>query len=209
MKKSLVILFAFVSGLYLMSCNRDEVNAVEDDLTESVQLSAARSAASTDTVTKQKCKGKLTEVAAADLPAAVKSYVTANYAGAEIQFAGKDASGQFVVGLKLADGTHKGLLFNADGTFNKALEKYGRGAKLTKVETTALPASITSYITANYAGYEIKRAGKNDAGEYFVAVKKDDVVKVVKFDAAGAFIEETTPPAHPEGGKGKRKKQGQ
>ncbi|AEI49842.1 hypothetical protein [Runella slithyformis] len=208
MKKSLIIFFAFVSGLYLMSCNRDEVNTVEDDLTESVQLSAARIAASTDTVTKQKCKGKLTEVAAADLPASTKSYITANYAGAEIQFSGKDASGQFVVGLKLADGTHKGLLFNADGTFNKALEKYGRGAKLTKVEATALPASITGYITANYAGYEIKRAGKNDAGEYFVAVKKDDTVKVVKFSAAGAFVEETTPPAHPEGAKGKRSKKG-
>lgn len=208
MKKSLVILFAFVCGLYLMSCNRDEVNAVEDDLTESVQLSAARSAASTDTVTKQKCKGKLTEVAAADLPAAVTSYITANYAGAEVEFAGKDAAGQIVVGLKLADGTHKGLLFNADGTFNKALEKYARGAKLTKVETTALPASITSYLTANYAGYEIKRAGKNEAGEYFVAVKKDDTIKVVKFDAAGAFVEEATPPAHPEGPRGKRRKRG-
>ncbi len=208
MKKSLVILFAFVSGLYLMSCNRDEVNAVEEDLSEIVQLSAARSAATSDTVTKQKCKGKLTEITAAELPAAVTGYITTNFAGAEIQFAGKDAAGLIVVGLKLTDGTNKGLLFNADGTFNKALEKYARGAKLTKVETTALPAAITTYITANYAGYEIKQAGTNDAGEYFVAVKKEDTVKVVKFSAAGAFIEETAKPAHPEGPKGKRSKHG-
>lgn len=208
MKKSLVILFAFVSGLYLMSCNRDEVNAVEEDLSEIVQLSAARSAATSDTVTKQKCKGKLTEITAAELPAAVTGYITTNYAGAEIQFAGKDAAGLIVVGLKLTDGTNKGLLFNADGTFNKALEKYARGAKLTKVETTALPAAITTYITANYAGYEIKQAGKNDAGEFYVAVKLNDTVKVVKFSAAGAFIEETAKPAHPEGSKGKRSKNG-
>ncbi len=206
MKKSLVILFA-LCGLFLVSCNRDEINAVDEDLTQMVELSAARSAAVTDTVTKQKCKGKLTEVAAAALPAAVKTYITTNYAGSEIQFAGKDTDGKIVVGLKLADGTSKGLLFNADGTFNKALEKYGKGAKLTKVETSALPAAITTYITANYAGYEIKKAGKNEAGEFYVGVKLDTAVKVLKFASDGKFIEATTPPAHPEG-KGKGPKHG-
>lgn len=204
MKKSLFFVFALV-GLFLASCNRDEVSAVEDDLTESLQLSAARAAATSDTVTKQKCKGKLTEIAAADLPAAITSYISSNYAGAEIQFAGKDSAGQIVVGLKLADGTHQGLLFNADGTFNKALEKYKRGAKLTKVEVSALPAAITTYIAEKYAGYEIKNAGTNTEGVYFIAIKNTDTVKVLQFDAKGAFVEEKAAPTHPEGPKGKRK----
>lgn len=215
MKKLLFLVFAFV-GLSLASCNREDINAnaASDDLVEVVQLSAARSAATTDTVTKQKCKGKLTEIASANLPAAVSTYISANYAGAEIQFAGKDTSGQIVVGLKLADGTHKGLLFNADGTFNKALEKYQRGAKLTKVEISALPAAITVYTASKYAGYTVKTAGKNDAGEYFVVIAKTTGTeaeikasrKVLQFNADGTFKQETTPPAHPDGPKGNRRK---
>ena len=214
MKKSLFLVFALV-GLFLASCNREDItaNTISDDLTEVVQLSAARSAATTDTVTKQKCKGNLTVIAAADLPAAVSTYISANYAGSEVQFAGKDASGQIVVGLKLADGTHKGLLFNADGTFNKALEKYPKGAKLTKVEVSALPAAITAY-AAKYAGYTVKAAGKNDAGEYFVVIEKTTGTdaeikasrKVLQFNADGTFKQETTPPSHPDGPKGNRRK---
>lgn len=215
MKKSLFLVFALV-GLFLASCNREDINAdtTLDDLTELVQLSAARSAATSDTVTKQKCKGKLTEIAAADLPAAITTYISANYAGSEVQFAGKDASGQIVVGLKLADGTHKGLLFNADGTFNKALEKYHKGAKLTKVEVSALPAAITSYTASTYADYTVKAAGKNEAGEYFLVIAKTTGTeeeikasrKVLQFNADGTFKQETTPPAHPDGPKGKRRK---
>jgi hypothetical protein len=215
MKKSLFLVFALV-GLFLASCNREDINAdsILDDLTEVVQLSAARSAATTDTVTKQKCKGRLTEIAASDLPAAITTYISTNYAGAEIQFAGKDTAGQVVIGLKLADGTHKGLLFNADGTFNKALEKYQRGAKLTKVEVSALPAAITTYAASNYADYTVKAAGKNEAGEYFVVIQKTTGTeaeikasrKILQFNADGTFKQETTPPAHPEGSAGKRHK---
>jgi len=213
MKKTLFLVFALV-GLFLVSCNRESIEATDttEDLAVVVQLSAARAAATTDTVTKQKCKGKLTEIKAADLPAAITSYITANYAGAEIQFAGKDTAGQIVVGLKLSDGTHKGLLFNADGTFSKVLEKYGNKAKLTSVDAASLPASVTSYISSKYATYSIVKAGKNDAGEYFVAIalttgtdaEKAASRKVIQFNADGTFKQETTPPAHPEGPKGKR-----
>jgi hypothetical protein len=205
MKKSLFFVLALMVSVFVTSCNKESVDALSEDLTEMVQLSAARVSAAGDTVTKQKCKGKLTEITAASLPANVTSYISTNFAGAEIQFAGKDEKGMMVVGLKLADGTHKGLLFNADGTFNKALEKYHRGAKLTKVETSALPASITDYISKTYAGYTIKHAGKNADGAYFVMITSGDTRKVVQFDATGKFTQEMTPPAHPEG-KGKRKK---
>ncbi|MFN4144901.1 MAG: hypothetical protein ACK4GN_03685 [Runella sp.] len=209
MKKTLVVVFA-LCGLFLVSCNRENIlaSAVED-LTEIVQLSAARVAAVGDSVTKQKCKGKLTELSASDLPNAAKLHISSQYAGAEIQFVGKDEKGQFVVGIKLPDGTHKGLLFNADGSFNKELEKYHRRAKLTKVEIAALPAAVSAYISSKYAGFTAKKAGKNDAGELFVVIEpttgtdeeKKAGRKVLQFNADGSFNQEMTPPAHPDGKK--------
>jgi hypothetical protein len=202
MKKSLLFpVFALLMGLVVASCNRENINATSDDLfAEAVQLSAARTSAATDTVTKQKCRGKLTEIKAADLPKAVTDYINANFAGSEIKFAGKDANGMIVVGIELADDSHKGLVFNADGTFNKALEKYGKRAKLTKVEISALPKAITDHIASKYAGYTAKRAGKNDTGEFFVMVTKEgEQPKVLQYDANGVFKEESTPPAHPGG----------
>jgi hypothetical protein len=207
MKKSIFSAIAAIAfGLLVSSCNSDNVALdATNDPTVAVQLSAARVAAATDSVTKQKCKGNLTPLAAADLPAAITTYIGANYAGSEIQFAGKDASGLFVVGLKLADATHKGLLFNADGTFNKALDRYPRGAKLTSVAIADLPATIKGYITTNYAGATISKAGKNTDGVYHVAITlADGSMKVIVFNADNSFKEEKVKGDHPEkNGKGK------
>lgn len=205
MKKVLLAVFA-MSALFLASCNKENVAAVStDDLSQAVQLSAARTAATTDSVTKKKCKSDLTPILAADLPAAITKYISTNYAGAEVRFAGKDAAGQIVVGLKLADATHKGLLFGADGTFKEALQKYPKGAKLTEIDITALPAVIASYISKNYAGATIKKAGKNDEGQYHVAVVlADGTIKMVVFNTDNSFKEEKTKPNHPQGNKGGR-----
>jgi hypothetical protein len=206
MKKSLFFVFALFA-LAFASCNRDEVSALEEEFDSLVELSAARASALGDSVTKEKCKGKLTDVAAADLPAAIKTYLAANYAGAESQYSGKDASGQFVVGIKTGT-TNKGLLFNADGTFKQELTRYPKGAKLTKVEVAALPAAITSYVTSKYAGATIKHAGTNADGVYFVAiVQADNTKKVLQFDAKGVFVQEMAASDHPMGaGKPKKRK---
>ena len=200
MKQSTFVILALF-GLFLGGCNRENITTDStDDFSSMVELSAARASATNDSVTKQKCKGKLTDVATKDLPAAIMAYLTKNYAGAEIQFAGKDATGQFVVGLKVGN-THTGLLFNADGTFKEVLKRYEKGAKLTKVEAAALPAAITTYITAKYAGATVKHAGKAEDGSYYVAIEQGTTKKVLQFDAAGVFKQEMTPPAHPMGKK--------
>jgi len=206
MKKSLFfvcVLFA----VSLASCNRENISAAdENDFMAMTELSAARVSAQGDSVTKQKCKGKLTDVAAADLPAAIKTYLAANYAGAEIQFAGKDAEGRFVVGLKTGT-ANKGLIFNADGTFKEELKHYPKGAKLTKIETTALPKAITDYVASKYAGATIKHAGTDANGAFYVAIIQGEVKKMLQFDAKGAFVQEMTPPSHPMGeGRPKKKK---
>jgi hypothetical protein len=206
MKTSIFSAIAVAFGLLVSSCNTENIALdATNDPAVAVQLSAARVAATTDSVTKKKCKGNLTPVAAADLPAAVTTYIGANYAGAEIQFSGKDSAGLFVIGIKLADATHKGLLFNADGTFNKVLDRYPHGAKLTAVAIADLPAAIKGYIDTNYAGATISKAGKNLDGVYHVAITlADGTIKVIVFNADNSFKEEKIKGAHPEkNGKGK------
>lgn len=194
MKKSLILLTA-LCGLFLASCKQQDASPSDDEILNSMEASSARSAASSDTITKQKCKGKLTSVEITSLAASITNYINTNYAGATIKFAGTDEKAQTVVGLEL-NSVRTGLLFDANGAFIQKLEKFGEKSKLTKVEITALPASITAYVTANYAGFTIKRAGTNTDGNYIVGIKNDTDHKVLKFDATGKFVEEMAIPPH-------------
>ena len=202
MKKVLFLLTA-VTGLFLASCNNQEVAPDSiDDVLASVEASAARTAAVNDTVTKGKCKGKLTSVEIASLPATITSYVNKNYAGSTIKFAGKDEKGQIVVGVFLSN-VETGLLFDANGIFVQALTHYGKKAKLMEVDIATLPASVGTYVTANYAGYTVKKAGKDADGNLLVGLKNEANHKVLKFNSAGKFLEELAIPPH--GKRGKKK----
>lgn len=199
MKKVLFLLTA-VSGLFLASCNNQEVAPDSiDDVLASVEASAARTAALNDTVTKGKCKGKLTSIDIATLPTAITTYIDKNYAGSTIKFAGKDEKAQTVVGVSL-NNVETGLLFDANGVFVQALAHYGKKAKLTEVDITTLPASVGTYVKANFAGYTVKKAGKDADGNLLVGIKNETTHKVLKFDSAGKFVEELAIPPH-----GKRK----
>ncbi|MHA4738421.1 PepSY-like domain-containing protein [Dyadobacter sp. MSC1_007] len=195
--KKVSLLLVMLAGIWLGACQKNEGTLdpqTEVGDFESVVESAARYGVLTDSVTIGKCKGKLTEVATADLPAAVTDYINTTYAGSEIKYAAKDQSGKILVALTLADGTAKGLLFNADGTFKEELKQHKHKAKLTKIEISVLPSAITTYIPANYAGAEIKLAATNEAGEYFVGITVDNAVKVLLFNADGTFNKELEKP---------------
>nr|WP_293836522.1 PepSY-like domain-containing protein [uncultured Arsenicibacter sp.] len=114
-------------------------------------------------------RDSLAQVAITSLPSAITSYISANYAGATVNMAVKDDNRGYLVMITVND-TRKTLLFNTDGTFNQELVKVLRG-KVTEVAAADLPAAITSYITTNYAGSTIKRAGKLSDGQYIVSVK--------------------------------------
>jgi hypothetical protein len=156
MKKQLLLLLMAVFGLYMVACQSQDATPSSDGDLEAIQVSAARTAA--DSTTKTKCKGKLTPIDSTALPSKVISYITTNYAGAQVKFAATDSLGQYVVGISL-NSTHTGLLFDASGNFIQIIEKYGKKAKLTAVDITTLPASVTSYVTTNYSGYTIKKQG--------------------------------------------------
>ena len=122
MKKSLILLIV-LCGLFVTSCKQQYATPSEtalDAIFNSMQASAARTAAANDPVTQQMCKGKLTSIDISALSSSITAYVKANYAGATIKFAGKDDKGQTVVGISL-NGIDTGLLFDANGVFVKKL----------------------------------------------------------------------------------------
>lgn len=196
--KKVLFLLTIVSGFFFSSCNTQDNIDPSEEILLSMEASSARTAADADPVTKEKCKGKLTAIDPATLPVTITSYINTNYAGATVKFAGKDEKGQTVVGLTVGT-VESGLLFDANGAFVKALDHYGKKAKLEKVDITTLPASVSAYVTANYAGYTIKKAGKDADGNLIVGIKTDAGHKVLKFDSAGKFVAELQIPPHDKG----------
>ena len=197
--KITVFLVASFLGVLMMSCQKDNLDPATNTDFASVILSAARYSVEADSTTKMHCKGKITELAEADIPATVTAYIATNYDGATLKFAGTDASGNVVVGLTLADGTHKGLLFDSAGNFVQELSRYKEHARLTEVAVADLPAAVSGYVTANYPDATIRHAGKNDAGEYFVMLSTADKPVVLLFNADGTFNSILEKPEH--GGK--------
>ncbi len=187
--RTTVLAITAVLGAFLVGCQPDNLNPTNDSATtlETMLSSAARYSAEADSTTKKYCKGKLTELAEADIPANVTAYIDANYGGATVKFAGKGENGGIVVALTLADGTPKGLIFDSAGTFVKELARHKQHAKLTEIAVADLSAAIAGYVSTNYAGATIKRAGTNEAGETFVLLATGNQPAVLVFNADGTF----------------------
>lgn len=186
--KARIILLLCLVGTFMTGCQQDNLTPLPStELEELLALSSARYSAEADPTTKAKCKGALTELATTAIPEPITTYITANYEGAELKFAGKDQAGNVVVGLVLADGTPKGLLFDSSGAFKQELLHYKKHAKLTKVEVGSLPPAVTGYVAANFASAQIKHAGTNEAGQLFVMVVMNDKPLVLVFEADGTF----------------------
>ncbi|WP_159468358.1 hypothetical protein [Dyadobacter sp. 3J3] len=199
--RNVIVLLVASLGMFIASCSKDNsgmsptTDTSNDISLETVSTTAARFSLESDSVTTHVCKGKLTEVAVADLASAITTYISTTYPSSTIKFAATDQSGRIVVTILLADGTTpKGLIFNADGTFKVELKHFEHKAKLTEVAVANLPAAITSYITTTYAGAVIKKAGTNADGEYFVGIVLDNKVKVLLFNADGTFSKELERP---------------
>ena len=155
----------------------------------------------------------LTPLALTDLSQTIKDYVAANYAGANIVKAGTASDGKIFVMLKTATKPVV-LVFLADGTFLQACEKHNgphnggpgnggpghggpghggghhNGPDLTSVDITLLPADISAYITTNYAGAVIKKAGTDANGNYFIMIDFNGKPLILVFNADGSFSKE-------------------
>ncbi|MEZ0540905.1 PepSY-like domain-containing protein [Fibrella arboris] len=135
-------------------------------------------------------RDSLSQVAVADLPAAITSAISASYAGSTINSAGKDATRGYIVMITLADGTtRKALLFNIDGTFAQEVVRGIKG-NYSVIDAATLPAPITSYISTNYAGSTIKVAGKNPTGQFKVIIQQsNNQLAELTFATDGTFIQ--------------------
>ncbi|GAB3340995.1 hypothetical protein GCM10027299_54890 [Larkinella ripae] len=203
MKKSLLVALT-VLGIGLYGCNQSQQTVTpESDATLSATSTARLASDSSGFF----CRKKVTKIAVSELPAAVSSYLTTTYAGATIDYAAKDDSGNFLVAIT-QNGEAKALLFNADGSFNEELSLKGAGGKkggprgkghgpkgnLEQIALTDLPAAITSYISANYAGAELKTAAKDSARGYLVMIVVSDQSKTLLFNPDGTFNKEVSKP---------------
>ena len=75
-----------------------------------------------------------------------------------------------------------------------AMEACKKGNKKTPVEQSSLPASITSYLSSNYAGYMFQKAyqvanqSTSVLDSYAVVIQFNDKPVAIKFDATGNFV---------------------
>ncbi|NEU66273.1 PepSY-like domain-containing protein [Spirosoma agri] len=70
---------------------------------------------------------------------------------------------------------------------------------MTVVDVSSLPATITTYISTNYAGATIKEAAKGPKGNYVVAITQNSTITLLSFKADGTFdkvVDGKGKPAH-------------
>lgn len=133
-------------------------------------------------------RDSLATVDVASLPAAITSYINTNYAGATINKAALDATRGYLVQVTL-NGDRKTLLFNTDGTFAQEVTR-GAGRDYTTIDVSTLPAAVTSYVSTNYAGATITKAGTSSTGQFKVVVQPTSGRPVeLLFAADGTFVQ--------------------
>ncbi|UAJ14602.1 PepSY-like domain-containing protein [Aquirufa lenticrescens] len=107
-----------------------------------------------------------TEIALADLPAAVKSTL-AGYTFKRAILV-KDAAGMEVYHIRIEKlGVPYDLVVDATGKIIKTREVNTKGPDFTKIELKTLPAGLAAYLNTNAAGFTL---------DYAVAILKDSVV---------------------------------
>jgi len=86
----------------------------------------------------------------------------------------------------------KGSGSSTDSLF--AMDACKKGNKKTRVEQSLLPASVLSYLSANYAGhsfmkaYQIANQSTAVLDSYVIIVQFNDKPVAIKFDAGGNFV---------------------
>jgi hypothetical protein len=132
-------------------------------------------------------------IAISALPAAIKSYFTANYGTDTLLHAVVTKDTTYIV-----FSANKGLFatsFTSKLVFSKRLQLYPRPIK-TPVLQANLPVAISTYLTTTYAGYVFDKAFVEKVSgvisKYVVLIDASGTRYAVQFDAAGAFVKSTT-----------------
>jgi hypothetical protein len=129
-------------------------------------------------------------VAIADLVSKIKTYIESNYTGATITSAHKESDATFDVFITTATGAHLNLNFSAAGEFLSVSSNGSNHSNSeTQVAVANLLASITTYITTNYANATITSAEKDWNGGFEVHLTTAAGVRLeLNFTGTGEFV---------------------
>ncbi len=133
-----------------------------------------------------------------NMPAAIASYLTSNYAnyaflkGYILKNTDSTIKG-YVVRIMKSDSSKVGVSFDANSNFLKELTVKKAHARPDSVAQASLPASIGSYLTTNYAGYTFGKAFsvKDTTGSianYVVIIQANGNTYSTVFDGQGTFV---------------------
>lgn len=204
--------------LLVTSCQKSDLTESSDDATSStIAVAASASVAamatgSTDSVyLLQRCErgGKRDSIAQSALPAAVNTYLAANYAGSSFHkaYAIKNSAGTVTgyVAVIYYNDKPVGLEFDSTGSFVKVLEQRERGdlngsghhrggrfehrdgRQRDSIALAALPALVTGYFASNYASDTLLKAFRNRDSSIVVLSKNNGAFATV-FSAVGSFV---------------------
>ncbi|WP_299463447.1 PepSY-like domain-containing protein [uncultured Microscilla sp.] len=135
--------------------------------------------------------GSVESIAATDLPVLVLNAVHQDFSGQRITEAIKmtGTEGSVVYGVTVES--------HDSGNYSEG------GGKCNRIELTALPKTISDYITTHYAGANVLKAAQMTDSEGTTKIMvRLDTRKALTFDASGNFLEEKE--ARKKGKKGKK-----
>jgi hypothetical protein len=124
------------------------------------------------------------------LPANIKAYFITNYAQDTLKGAFINKDGSIIVISKNV--SFFATAFKADGTFIKRDVLPNHPGKDKEIPQSALPASVTTYLSATYPNYVFKKAFSDvDNGVlkgYLIIIDANMTKYAVVFNASGAFV---------------------
>lgn len=199
MKQYLILAFTALIAFGIVSCNQNGVSPTESTATT---LTSARIAGVTSTTGNNgtlTCGNSETVITADQLPAAVLTYLSTNYAGYSLvqaeQGTNLRTNATYYEVTFTFNGTTKELHFDMTGAVLTSSRSKGHsGGSSTEVVITAdkLPPAALAYLATNYAGYTLVQAeqGTTTAGTVYYEVKftYNGRTKQIHFDANGALI---------------------
>ncbi|MES2239538.1 MAG: PepSY-like domain-containing protein [Bacteroidota bacterium] len=127
-------------------------------------------------------------ITAANLPAAITTYITTNYVGATINIAHIEQDGSYEVYITTAANVKLKLTFTATSEFVSEETNSDFGNHVS-ISITDLIATITTYINTNYPAAVINGAHREKDGTIEVYIKTTDAANLeLEFSSAGAFL---------------------
>lgn len=129
-------------------------------------------------------------IALSSLPAAIKSYFSANFPQDTLLHALINKDGSYIV--VSASGGMFASIFKSDYTFIRRVPLPAPGGRRAPLPESGLPAAIKNYLTATYPSYVVNKAfavkTKSAVMAYIVLIDVNATKLVLRFDGNGNFV---------------------